>query len=243
MSGTVLENRASEVINLATVVDSEAGARLKDQFGDGGTAHLNPDRFPRAPGELYLRRNQETVLAELLGIIATDELVEVTELELPAYRQQLAARNLMQARIAVTIGGGENSAKIKRLSDIVEECRSAGMKMLIFSYFRDVIGLVAEVVEDDVYIIHGDIQASEQARRMSAFREAQGFAALVSQITVGGQGLNLQTASVVVLMEPQFKPSTEQHAVARAHRMGQTRRVIVHRIIAQNTIDERIVCA
>ena len=59
------------------------------------------------------------------------------------------------------------------------------------------------------------------------------------QIELGGVGYNLQSASVVVLMEPQLKPSTETQAIARAHRMGQTRPVVVYRLIAANTIDER----
>jgi hypothetical protein len=61
------------------------------------------------------------------------------------------------------------------------------------------------------------------------------------QIDVGNVGLNLQVASVVILMEPQLKPSTEQQAIARAHRMGQTRPVVVYRLIAAETIDERVV--
>ena len=75
---------------------------------------------------------------------------------------------------------------------------------------------------------------------VQAFQNAEGFAALVMQIELGGVGYNLQSASVVVLMEPQLKPSTETQAIARAHRMGQTRPVVVYRLIAANTIDEHI---
>ncbi|MGH3182379.1 MAG: helicase-related protein [Streptosporangiaceae bacterium] len=57
----------------------------------------------------------------------------------------------------------------------------------------------------------------------------------------GGVGLNLQAASVVILMEPQLKPSTEKQAIDRAHRMGQTLPVVVYRLIAENSIDERVV--
>ena len=54
-------------------------------------------------------------------------------------------------------------------------------------------------------------------------------------------GINLQCAQVVILMEPQFKPSTERQAIARIRRMGQTRKVNAHRLIAQGTIDEALV--
>ncbi|MDR7277257.1 C-terminal helicase domain-containing protein [Catenuloplanes atrovinosus] len=63
---------------------------------------------------------------------------------------------------------------------------------------------------------------------------------LIGQIDTVGQGLNLQAASVVILAEPQLKPSTEDQAIARAQRMGQTVRVRVHRLLAKDTVDERI---
>jgi SNF2 family DNA or RNA helicase len=61
------------------------------------------------------------------------------------------------------------------------------------------------------------------------------------QIDAGGIGINLQSAQVVILMEPQMKPSTEWQAIARVHRMGQSKTVLVHRLIARDTIDERMV--
>ena len=56
----------------------------------------------------------------------------------------------------------------------------------------------------------------------------------------GGLGLNLQDASAVILMEPQLKPSSEEQAVSRAHRMGQSRTVVVHRLFASNTVDTHL---
>ena len=56
----------------------------------------------------------------------------------------------------------------------------------------------------------------------------------------GGTGLNIQTASVVILCEPQLKPSLESQAIARAYRMGQARNVLVYRLLCEDSIDERI---
>jgi hypothetical protein len=63
---------------------------------------------------------------------------------------------------------------------------------------------------------------------------------LLAQIEAGGVGLNLQAASVVVLCEPQVKPTVEHQAVARAHRMGQVRPVQVHRLLATGGVDQRL---
>lgn len=64
---------------------------------------------------------------------------------------------------------------------------------------------------------------------------------LVSQIQAGGVGLNIQAASVVVICEPQLKPTLEDQAIARAHRMGQLQRVQVHRLLSDEGVDQRIV--
>ena len=56
-----------------------------------------------------------------------------------------------------------------------------------------------------------------------------------------GPRTNIQSASVVVITEPQWKPSTEDQAIVRSHRMGQVRTVQVHRLLAKDSIDERIV--
>jgi len=63
---------------------------------------------------------------------------------------------------------------------------------------------------------------------------------LVSQIEAGGVGLNIQAASVVILAEPQWKPSSEEQAIARCHRMGQARPVDVHRLLSQDGVDQHM---
>ncbi len=72
------------------------------------------------------------------------------------------------------------------------------------------------------------------------FGARRGPAVLVSQIQAGGVGLNIQAASVVILTEPQWKPTIEDQAVARSHRMGQVRSVDVHRLLTEDTVDQRM---
>ena len=69
---------------------------------------------------------------------------------------------------------------------------------------------------------------------------SEGGAVLLSQVTAGGTGLNIQSASVIMFCEPQIKPSIEHQAISRAYRMGQVRDVLVCRLLATNTIDEQI---
>lgn len=74
----------------------------------------------------------------------------------------------------------------------------------------------------------------------SLYEFTQNGSVLVAQIQAGGTGLNIQSASVVVICEPQIKPSIESQAIARAYRMGQARNVLVFRLLCENCIDERI---
>src|SRR5262249_52262774 len=115
-----------------------------------------------------------------------------------------------------------------------------GLKVLIFSYFRQTLAAASEVAGGCPQII-GGLSAAERERGLAMLRNAEGFAVLALQFEVGGQGLNLPEASVVVLMEPQYKPTTEWQAVGRVYRMGQTRPVVVHRLVAEQTVEARIV--
>jgi len=241
MSGTLLENRAEELIALAALVDPNRGQRLRNKFGDGRDAHHRPDEFRRELREFYLRRNQEDVLPELPELIATDEPIAINDAERLAYRKAISQNNLARARMALAVGDDRNSGKMVALKDIVNNCSSDGRRVLIFSEFRDVLDMVAAVVGDGCKLIHGDVPSAKRDAIMKEFQSSSGFAALAMQIRVGGLGHNLQAASVVVLMEPQYKPSTEWQAVARARRMGQSRRVMVYRLIAQESMEERIV--
>jgi SNF2 family DNA or RNA helicase len=87
----------------------------------------------------------------------------------------------------------------------------------------------------------GDLTPRQRQELVDDFTAERGPAVLVAQIEAGGVGLNIQAASVVVLTEPQRKPTTEEQAIARAHRLGQTRRVHVHRLLARDCFDERMI--
>ena len=85
--------------------------------------------------------------------------------------------------------------------------------------------------------LHSDQKRQQIIDDFSAY---EGGAVLLSQILAGGTGLNIQKASIVIMCEPQYKPSIENQAIARAYRIGQTSNVTVYRLLGERTIDERI---
>ena len=88
--------------------------------------------------------------------------------------------------------------------------------------------------------ITGSVSVNRRQEILDEFEAAPEGTVLLAQITSGGTGLNIQSASVVIICEPQFKPSTENQAISRAYRMGQTRNVLVYRLLCEDTVDERI---
>lgn len=148
--------------------------------------------------------------------------------------------NFMAMRRAAMLSG-EASVKMARLVEIVDEAAANGRKVIIFSYFRDVLSAVADRLDGHVVgPLTGSVAAADRQRLVDEFTDAASGAVLVAQITAGGVGLNIQAGSVVILCEPQVKPSMEDQAVARAHRMGQVETVQVHKLLSEDAVDQRM---
>jgi len=231
LTGTPMENRVEEFRTLVGYLQPQVARRV-----DPAGAVAGARAFRRAVAPVYLRRNQVDVLSELPDRIDTDAWVQLTPADAAAYREAVASRNLHAMRQATFTKG---SAKLERLTEIVEEAAQDGMKVLVFSYYLAAMRLCAETFPA-VGMITGAVPGAVRQQLVDEFSAAPGHAVLLSQVEAGGVGINLQAASVVVLVEPQWKPSTEEQAIARAHRMGQVRTVQVHRLLAQDSIDERI---
>ena len=159
-----------------------------------------------------------------------------------AYRDAFASCNFMaMRRAAYAPRTPEHSAKLRRLVEIVDEAASNDRKVVVFSYFRDVLEIVAaELGAAAVGPLTGSVSPSVRQDMVDKFTARKGPAVLVSQIQAGGVGLNIQAASVVILTEPQWKPTMEDQAIARCHRMGQVRSVDVHRLLAEDSVDQRM---
>ncbi|MFG3083289.1 DEAD/DEAH box helicase [Streptomyces parvulus] len=246
MTGTPMENRVAEFRNLVRMLDPEVADRLGDGTGLTGSV-----AFRRAVAPVYLRRNQEDVLTELPSLQHTDEWEELSAADEDAYREAVREGNFMAMRRAA-YARPEKSAKLGRLREIVREAGENGLKVVVFSNFRDVLRVVeadlaaADGAEPRPYgPVFGPLTgAVPPARRQSlvdGFTAVTGPAVLLAQIQAAGIGLNMQAASVVIVCEPQIKPTIEHQAVARAHRMGQVRPVRVHRLLAAGGVDERMV--
>ncbi|MYB43561.1 MAG: DEAD/DEAH box helicase [Acidimicrobiia bacterium] len=237
MSGTPMENRVEEFHTLVNHIRPDLASRIPAADRIAGV-----EAFRRKVAPVYLRRNQTDVLDELPPRIETANWVTLDGPAAHVYRQAVASRNFMAMRRAAFLTPRPlDSPKLRRLVQIVEEAADNNRKVVVFSFFRDVIQRVHTAVGPrSVGSITGSLPAARRQELVERFTTTPGPAVLVNQIQAGGIGLNIQAASVVILAEPQWKPSTEEQAIARCHRMGQVRPVQVHRLLTENSVDEHM---
>lgn len=231
MTGTPLENKTEEFRTLVGYV-------RPDLTVDGDD--LSPRRFRKQVAPVYLRRNTEDVLKELPELVEVNEWVPLSGMDMTLYERAVMDGNFMAMRQAALLGGAD-SGKVQRIVDLVREAEENQRRVLVFSFFREVLEQVARSLPGDVYgPINGAMPADVRQRTIDKFSRAGHGAVLVSQILAGGVGLNIQAASIVIICEPQLKPTTEWQAIARARRMGQVHTVQVHRLLSEEGVDRRI---
>lgn len=237
MTGTAIENKVDEMIELFSILDPVLAAKLK------GTSFMSAaPEFRKMIAPVYYRRKREDVLTELPEKIETQEWCELNKEEEKVYEQAiLEGKFNLARRVSWNAPDINESCKAKRLLEICDEAKEEGRKIIVFSFFLDTMKTVTELLGDRcVSIINGSVPPQKRQEIIDEFEKAPAGAVLPAQIQAGGTGLNIQSASVVVICEPQYKPSIENQAISRAYRMGQARNVLVYRLLCEDSIDEKI---
>jgi superfamily II DNA or RNA helicase len=133
-----------------------------------------------------------------------------------------------------------HSAKLSRLMEMLPELLAEGGRVILFSQFTSMLDLIKPEL-GKCLIPFTEIRGTTKDRLgpVAAFQAGKAPVILVS-LKAGGTGLNLTAADTVILYDPWWNPAVEAQAIDRAHRIGQTKPVFVHRLIARNTIEEKI---
>jgi SNF2 family DNA or RNA helicase len=135
-----------------------------------------------------------------------------------------------------------SSAKFEQLMEVIEECRSSGKRMLIFSQFTKMLDLIGrELGYQGVpfFYLDGQTPSSERVELCNQFNEGERDLFLIS-LKAGGTGLNLTGADTVILYDLWWNPAVEQQAADRAHRIGQKKVVQVIRLVTQGTVEDKM---
>lgn len=237
MTGTALENRVDEMISLIDILQPEVATSVKTM-----AFMSNAPQFRNSVAPVYYRRKRDQVLAELPDLIENMEWCSMNSHEEDAYYKTLWDGNLMTVRrVSWNVEDLQYSTKAQRLKEIVEEAREDDRKIIVFSFFLNTLERICGFLGDACMpMIYGAVPPARRQEIIDEFDKAPAGSVLPAQINTAGTGLNIQAASVVVICEPQYKPSTESQAISRAYRMGQARNVLVYRLMSDDTVDERI---
>jgi superfamily II DNA or RNA helicase len=135
------------------------------------------------------------------------------------------------------------SSKLNTFLEIVDELRENKHRALVFSQFVSHLTLVRKALDERsvrYQYLDGSTPVAERERSVRRFQSGEGELFLIS-LKAGGLGLNLTAADFVIHLDPWWNPAVEDQASDRAHRIGQTRPVTIYRLVAENTIEEKII--
>ncbi len=264
LTGTPIENSLEELWSIFHVVFPGLLGTLKE------FSNLRIDSVSRRIQPFLLRRIKEDVLAELpqkTEEITTVDLLPDQKKLYAAYLAKLRQDTLKHLdkdtfrknRIKVLAGLTRlrqicchpalfvegykgSSAKFEHLIMLMEEAKNSGRRVLIFSQFTKMLGLIGRELSDrglTFFYLDGQTPSEERVDLCDRFNSGERDFFLIS-LKAGGTGLNLTGADTVIHYDLWWNPAVEEQATDRAHRIGQTKEVQVIKLISRGTVEEKI---
>jgi hypothetical protein len=133
------------------------------------------------------------------------------------------------------------SAKIDTLLGQLDQVLEENHKVLVFSQFTSLLAILRDRLDRaNLPYVYLDGRTRDRETRVEQFQTDQGVKLFLISLKAGGLGLNLHAAEYVYLLDPWWNPAVEAQAIDRAHRIGQTRRVFAYRLIARDTVEEKV---
>jgi hypothetical protein len=135
----------------------------------------------------------------------------------------------------------QSSAKLEALLPQLTEVMEEGHKALVFSQFTSLLAIVQrQLTESGIDYEYLDGKTRDRQSRVERFQNDPDCRLFLVSLKAGGVGLNLTAAEYVFLLDPWWNPAVESQAIDRAHRIGQTQRVFAYRLIARDTVEEKV---
>jgi SNF2 family DNA or RNA helicase len=143
-------------------------------------------------------------------------------------------------RLVLRDGQVVPSAKVEQFMELLRDMIAEGHRVLVFSQFVKMLQVLREqLAAEDIPYAYLDGQTKDRLERVQKFNADDTPVFLIS-LKAGGTGLNLTGADYVIHFDPWWNPAVEDQATDRAHRIGQTRHVFSYKLIAKDTVEEKV---
>ncbi len=249
MTGTPIENRTDDLVNIFAFVDPD---RIPPE--------TPPRLLPHYTGDSILRRVKEEVVKDMPAKIIQDVVLELSPAQKEAYdlaeKDGIVHLDAMGETVTVQhvfelvmrlkqICNFDprtgQSAKLEQLVADMAEVADSGRKAIIFSQWVEPLAVIAQALAPFGPLqFHGQVAQRDRQPILDRFRTDPTRHVLLMSYGTGSVGLNLQFANYVFLFDRWWNPAVEDQAINRAHRLGQKAQVYVKRFVSQGTIEERI---
>jgi superfamily II DNA or RNA helicase len=270
LSGTPVENSLTDLFSILAVVTpglfNDEQAQRWSRTNDPEEVQI----LSRALRPFILRRTKEQVLKDLPSRteqvlyceLSPNERRRYSELKAYYWSQlsgKLKEKGLARSKIEILEAllrlrqaachqgllddklKGSSSAKFELLFDQLDTIIEDGHKVLIFSQFTSLLGLLSQQLQDKgIRFEYLDGKTTDRAERVEKFQSDPAIKVFLLSLKAGGVGLNLTAADYVFVLDPWWNPQAEAQAIDRTHRIGQTKKVFAYKIIAKDTVEEKI---
>jgi superfamily II DNA or RNA helicase len=244
-------DRWGEPISLG---DAEAAARLRERIRPFVLRRMKREVArelpPRTDQILYVELDEaERVTYDAIRAATQREIVKLLEAGGGVMAALEALLRLRQAAchtalLPGAVRGGpapQSSSKLERLIDALADAAADGHRALVFSQWTSLLDLIEpHLTSGELPFVRLDGSTTDRGGVVARFQADDGPPVMLLSLKAGGTGLNLTAADHVFLVDPWWNPAVEDQAADRTHRIGQDKPVMVYRLVARDTVEERI---
>ena len=229
--------------------DAQVTARLRARIAPFVLRRLKQDVAPELPPRtdivIHVELDpEEQRIYDAIRAATRDDVVHQLESGGSVLGALEALLRLRQASCHPALVPGQTartSSKLTVLREMLEEIVAEDHKALVFSQWTSLLDLVEpELREAGLAFGRLDGRTRDRAGVIGSFQDENGPPVLLVSLTAGGVGINLTAADHVFILDPWWNPAVEDQAADRAHRIGQDRPVMVYRLVAQGSVEEKI---
>ena len=205
---------------------------------------------PRTEAVMYVELDDnERIMYDAIRAATQREIVAMLEagggvmaaLEALLRLRQAACHTALLPTLLRKGAVAQTSSKLDRLLEALQDAVADGHRALVFSQWTSLLDLIEpHLTSNGIAFVRLDGSTVDRAGVVGAFQADDGPPVMLLSLKAGGTGLNLTAADHVFLVDPWWNPAVEDQAADRAHRIGQDKPVMVYRMVAKDTVEERI---